>query len=48
MIRFYLDYIAQWPTVLAIALPFLICAGWAGRGLALKILRDKDDDRKQS
>jgi hypothetical protein len=45
MIRFYLDYIAQWPTVLGIGLPVLIWAGWAGRRLALRILRDKESER---
>lgn len=43
MIRFYLDYIATWPTVAGIGLPVLIFAGWLGRQWALRILREKDD-----
>jgi hypothetical protein len=37
MLKFYLDYIAQWPTVLAIGPFVLILCGWGGRRLALRI-----------
>jgi len=36
--RFYLDYIAQWPTVLALLPLVCIFAGWAGHALAKRIL----------
>lgn len=38
MLRFYLDYVAQWPTVLALGPFVLIGAGVAGRRMALRIL----------
>lgn len=45
MLRFYLDYVAQWPTVLALSPFVLIGAGFAGRQMALRILAGgKKDD----